>query len=398
MPFVVPLLAVALAVQAAPQQWSGLRADEILHPPGGPEIAIFRAVTPEVVSLRLSVPLEETASEAGAGQFIQQQATDRMDPLAKRIGARAEVHRTPQGMVYQVSGALADLDFLGWILRAGLEPPSAADFDEIRRRIQSENDRRMETPQGVLAARIRSELAPDIPSVYGTTGSLSRIDSSRLLTIWQRSHRKGRSRLVVAGQVPAELALALAADLGLPDGEGPPELPPGQDTGSPRPSPEVNRDWLVEAFPLSRADEVPALVAGRWLGEQARDAGEDLEVGIEIWDVGRGARALIVTAAAFPRSVQLMRDRVGSLFEDAIERITDEDVTRTAGAVRTDIIMGARTPWGLAELAGQAWDAGDDPAGVDTILSDLGSLTRPDMVRLFETLAASTPIREELRP
>lgn len=398
MPFVAPLLAVALALQTVPQQWSGLRADELLHPPGGPEIAVFRAVTPEVVTLRLSVPLEESRAEAGAGQFIQRQATDRMEPLARRIGARVEVHRTPQGMVYQVSGALADLDFLGWVLRAGLEPPSAEDFDDIRRRIQAENDRRMETPQGVLAARVRSALAPDIPSVYGTTGSLSRIDPVRLRAIWERSHRRDRARLVGAGQVPSELALALAADLGLPDSTSATSVPPGEDTGSPQPNPEVNRNWLVEAFPLSSEDEVAALVAGRWLGEQVRAAGEDLEMGIEIWDIGRGRRALIVTAAAFPRSVQLMRSRIDTLFEDAVARITDEDVARTAGAVRTDIIMGARTPWGLAELVGQAWDAGNDPAGVDALLSDLTALTRSDVVELFETLAASTPVREELRP
>jgi hypothetical protein len=398
MPFAVPLLAVALAVQAVPQQPSGFRADEILRPPGGPEIAVFRSVTPEVVSLRLSIPLEETPSEAGAGQFIQQQATDRMEPLARRIGARAEVHRTPQGMVYQVSGTLADLDFLGWILRAGLEPPSAVDFDDVRRRIQVENDRRMETPQGVLAARVRGDLTPDVPSVYGTTGSLARIDPARLQAIWQRSHRRDRARLVVAGQVPSELALALAADLGLPESASASEVPPGEDTGSPRPSPEVSRTWLVEAFPLSREEEVAALVAGRWLGEQARAAGEDFEVGIEIWDIGRGRRALIVTGVAFPRSVQLMRSRVDTLFEDAAARITEEDVSRAAGAVRTDIIMGARTPWGLAELVGQAWDAGNDPAGVEALLSDLAVLTRSDVVDLFETLSGSTPIREELQP
>lgn len=397
MPLVVPLLAVVLSVQVAPQQTPALRADEILRPPGGPEIAVFRSVAPEVVSLRLSIPLEETPAEAGAGQFFQRQATDRMEPLARRIGARAEVHRTPQGMVYQVSGALSDLDFLGWILRAALEPPSPADFDDIRRRIAVENDRRMETPQGVLATRVRAALAPGVPSVYGTTGSLDRIDSSRLLSIWERSHRRDRARLVVAGQVPAELGLALAADLAIPEGVDAAPIPAGEDTGSPQPTPEVNRNWIVEAFPLAPGDEVAALVAGRWLGEQARIAGEDFELGIEIWDVA-GGRALIVSAVAFPRSLQLMRSRIDNLFADAAGQITDEDVTVAAGAVRTEIIMGARAPWGLAEIVGQAWDAGNGPEGVETLVAGLASVTRADVLRLFDTLGGSSPIREELRP
>ena len=76
-------------------------------------MAIFRSVASEVVSLRLSVLLREERGEAGAGQFIQIQAEDRMRSLAERIGARAEVHRTLQALVYQVSGPVADLDLPG---------------------------------------------------------------------------------------------------------------------------------------------------------------------------------------------------------------------------------------------------------------------------------------------
>ena len=373
------------------------RADETLAIPGGPEVAIFRSVAGEVVSLRLSVLLREERGEAGAGQFIQIQAEDRMRSLAERIGARAEVHRTLQALVYQVSGPVADLDFLGWILREGIRPRSTPNFESARRRVQLQSDRRLETPRGVLAARIRAAMVPETPSVYGTTGSVSRIDPARLAAIWERSHRKEKARLVVVGRVSTELVLTLLSDLGIPDGQLEDALPLVERTGSPEPSPEVIRHWVVEGYRLPSGDEAAALVAGRWLAEFSRMSDEDFEVGVEIWDVG-GSRALVVTGATYPRSRQAMENRLASLLQDTARLITEDDVTRLSHQLRTEIIMAARTPWGLAELVGQAWDAGKGPEGVESLLSELDRLSRAQVTELVEALARGTPVREELRP
>ena len=55
----------ALSVAAVPASAQTLVADHLVTPPGGPAIAIFRGVRPEVVSLRLSFPLAEEGGEAG---------------------------------------------------------------------------------------------------------------------------------------------------------------------------------------------------------------------------------------------------------------------------------------------------------------------------------------------
>jgi predicted Zn-dependent peptidase len=298
--------------------------------------------------------------------------------------------------VYQVSGTLADLDFLGWILRTGVQAPDATRMEETRREIQVENDRRMETPQGVLAARLRADLAPELPSVFGTTGTVGRIDVVQLRAIWERSHRLDLARLVVAGRITPELALALASELGLPETAAS-DYPPSPDPGSPRPEPEVNRQWIAEGYRLQVTEEVPALVAGQWLAEDVRAAGHDFEVGVEIWDLG-GARALVLTSAAFPRSAGAQRTWLDGAFEDAAARITDSDVSRVAGAIRTQIAMAARTPWGLAELVGQAWDAGNGPEGVESLLASLEALTAAEVSQLFLTLGGSSPVRVEISP
>ena len=391
------LLTLLMLAQSPSAGVPEFRADETLAIPGWPEVAIFRSVAGEVVSLRLSVLLREERGEAGAGQFIQIQAEDRMRSLAERIGARAEVHRTLQALVYQVSGPVADVDFLGWILRDGIRPPSTLDFESARRRARLQNDRRLETPRGVLAARIRAAMVPETPSVYGTTGSLSRIDPARLAAIWERSHRKENARLVVVGRVSTELVLALLNDLGIPDGQLRDPLPPVERTGSPEPSPEVIRHWVVEGYRLPSGDEAAALVVGRWLAEYSRTSGEDFEVGVEIWDVGDN-RALVVTAAAYPRSRQAMENRLASLFQNTASLITEDDVTRLSQELRTEIIMAGRTPWGLAELVGQAWDAGNGPEGVESLVSELDRLSRAQVTELVEALARGTAVREELRP
>ncbi len=397
MSLVAPLLGLLMVAQAQGGIAYEFRADETLTLAGGTEVAIFRSVAGDAVSIRLSFLLQEDRSEAGAGQFIQVQAEERMRSLARRIGARAEVHRTPQGLVYQISGAVADLDFLAWILREGIQPPSGEDFEAARRLIQVENDRRSETPQGVLVTRMRAALAPSTPSVYGTVGSLSRIDPTRVLAVWQRSHRRDNARLVLAGRVRMELALAVANDLRIPEGPSSPAPPPGEETGSPQPDPELIRHWVAEGYPLQRGDEAPALVAGRWLADYARTSGADFEAGVEIWDVG-GGRALVVTAAAYPRGRQSMLSRLDTLFEDAAQMITEDEVEQLSGELRTEIIMAGRTPWGLAELVGQAWDAGNGPEGVASLVSELETIEHGSVVALLDTLGQSTPIREELRP
>jgi hypothetical protein len=392
-----------LSTLLMPQEISGTAAppgfgpDEILTPPRGPETAIIRSVPPEVVSLRLSVPLVESPQEAGAGQLIQIQAQRRMEVIAARIGARAEVHRTPQALVYEISGASADLDFLAWILREGLQRPTPGEFAPARRELQTELDRRVETPQGVLYTRVRAILAPDAPSVTGTAGALDRMDASRLDAFWARTHRRDNFRLVVAARLPTELILSALSGVGLDDRSPAPEVAAGEQTGSPLPAPEIIRHWVVQAYRLGPGPDATDLIVAGWLGEVLRADGGDFEAGVEIWDLGT-SRALVISGAAYPRSRQAMQGRVASVIGDAAARLTESDVRRLADELRTEVHMAARTPWGLAELIGQAWDSGHGPEGVEVLLDELSSVNYTRVLERIQSLAEATPVREELHP
>jgi len=371
--------------------------DETVSPPGGPEVAIFRSVPSEVVSFRLSVPLEESPDEAGAGHLLRIQAQDRMQTLAARIGARAEVHRTPQAIVYEVSGASADLDFLAWILREGVGPPTAVAFEGARRSLRVEQDRRLETPQGVLFQRVRSNLLPSSAPLPGSQGSLDRMDPQRLEAIWARSHRREQMRVVVAARLPTELILTALTAVGLPADAPLPATFPGPDTGSSRPDPQVIRAWAVDAYPLAPGTEAVTLVAARWMGELLESEEGDFESGVEIWDLG-GVRVLVLAGAAYPRNRQAMERRIRAVPVDAAARITDSDTRRLADALRTEILLVGRTPWGLTDLVGQAWDSGRGPGGAEVILDELAALPHAEVLAFLQTLAGASPVRETLNP
>ncbi|MEX1258337.1 MAG: hypothetical protein WEG36_12030 [Gemmatimonadota bacterium] len=388
------IVAVFQGIGAGPPT---LLPDETLSPPGGPEVAIFRSVPPEVVSIRLSVPLEESQDEAGAGQLLRIQAEDRMLSLAARIGARVEVHRTPQAVVYEVSGASADLDFLAWILREGVAAPSPLTFEGARRRLRVEQDRQLETPQGVLFQRIREALVPANAPLPGSQGSLDRMDQQRLEAVWARSHRREAMRVVVAARLPAALVLTALTAVGLPQDAPIPATFPGPGTGASRPNAQVIRNWTVDAYRLDPGTEAVALVAARWMGELLASEAGDFESGVEIWDLG-GVRALVLAGAAYPRSRQAMERRIRAVLADAAGQITDADTRRIAGALRAEILLVGRTPWGLADLVGQAWDSGRGPGGAEVMLGELEGLTHAHVIAFLQSLAATSPVRETLSP
>ncbi len=390
-PHPLPLL-LTLAQGVGP-----LQPNEVLSVPGGPEVAVVRTSGSEVASLRVSVPLREEGAEGGSGYLLAMAATERMKGLAGRIGAMAAAERTPGAIVYQVSGPVTELDFLGWILREGVGRPRIDAPAEALERLRIELERRLETPRGVLAARLRAALAPATASIFGTVGSLERMDRARLTGVWERTHLRGAARVVVAGGVPSELALLLVNDLGLRDAPGGATLASGEETGSPLPDPEVIRHWIAEAYPLLDGDEAGALVAARFLAEAYESGSDDFEVGLEIWDTG-GGRALVVTGAAYGRSREPMEARLEGMFAEAAGRITERDVERLSDALRAEILMAGRTPWGLADIVGQAWDAGGGPGGIDELTTALASVGSVEVIGLLGALGRADPVREELHP
>jgi predicted Zn-dependent peptidase len=373
------------------------QADLVLRPAEGPETHIFLRPGQHTVALRLSIPLGESEEEAGAGQILRSLADSRMRGMARRIGARALVSRTPEALVYEVSGPASELDFLVRILNEGLRPPEPDRFNQVRRDQLAEVLRRQETPQGVLALRIREAAGGSRVPLLGSTLALERMHAGTIQGIWERSHAQDRARLVLVGDVVAEVALASLVDLRLPASSPSPVTPPGGTLAQPRLSPEVIRHWVAEAWTLDRPRDARALVMVGLLGDRLRERGGDYELGAEVWEIA-GRWTLVVSGAAYPRTQQAMRSRLQGLLAEVGGAVSDESVRTHAARVRGDILLQAATPWGLADLVGQSLDAGLEPRSVQMVLDDLTRMEASDIRSLLSDLASRSALRQEIRP
>ena len=373
------------------------QADLVLRPAAGPETHLFLRPGQQVVALRLSVPLGESEEEAGAGQILRSLADDRMRSMARRIGARSRVSRTPEALVYDVSGPASELDFLVRVLNEGLRPPEPDRFNQVRRDQLAEVLRRQETPQGVLALRIREAAGGSRVPLLGSTPALERMHAGVIQAVWERSHARERTRVVLVGDVVAEVALAALADLALPPSPPSPVTPPGGSLPQPRSSPEVIRHWVADAWLLDRPRDARALVMVGLLGDRLQSGGGDYELGAEVWEIA-GRWTLVVSGAAYPRTQQAMRTRLRGLLAEVGGSLSDESVRTHAARVRSDILLQAATPWGLAELVGHALDAGLEPRSIQMVLDDLARMEASDIRSLLADLGSRSPIQQEIRP
>ncbi len=403
-PSLLSALALALVLGSGTTDGEGpapfdprFEADLVVRPPGGSETHLFVQPGHGVVSVRVFVPLSEAPEEAGAAQLIRALAEDRMRSMARRIGAQVQAWRTPDGLAYQVSGPASEIDFLVWILNEGLRSPEAPRFNEVRRDQLAEVLRRQETPQGALALRIRERAGGSGVPLLGSTVSLERMHAGVVSAVWARSHSRERTRIIVVGDLTPEVALSALDGLELPDRAAEPHTPPSAETGQPRFSPEIIRHWVAQAWPLDRARDPRGLVAVGILGDQIRSRGGDYELGAELWEIG-GRWTLVVSGAAYPRAQQTMRSRLGALLAEGAEAVNDASVRHHAARVRGDLLLQASTPWGFAELVGQALESGQRAEGLGQVLADLESMGAPEMRAFFADLQGQTPLREEIRP
>ncbi len=371
--------------------------DQVLTPPGGARFYLYTTGTSDVVALRVSVPISEGPTEAGAGQILRALAEDRMNAVASRIGARARVARSPDALVYEVAGPAADMDFLAWVLREGLREPDAGRFSQLQRDARIDVERRLETPEGALALRLRDRLSPGTPPMFGTLTALERMDPGRVRALWERTHARDALTVVIVGNVSPEVILASLTDLGIPASARDAPPPSEAGTGQPIPTPELIRHWVGEARSVPGGRDPRALVATRMIAETIRSDPGDYEVGVELWELNRGW-VLVLSGAAYPRARQAISTRVEGLIRETVARVTDDEVRRHVAGLRSELLEAARTPWGLADVVGHALDAGEAPDAIQELLAELRTMRGGDVVRFLESLVDVQPVREVMDP
>ena len=333
------------------------------------------APSPELTALRLSVPVQEGPTEAGAAQILALLGLEKARGAAAAIGAHVEGRRTPWGIAYTVVGPTADFDHLAYVLREAVAEPSfdRMVFERARSRVRVEAQRKRETASGRLAAELRAAVAPEaLPSV-GTPASIDMISMVTLRDLWGRTHVREDMSLVLVGPEPVELVLASLRDIG-PGEETPTVVPAARPPAEPDEGAEVLRNWYGAAWVAGDARDPHGEVVASLIARGLREEDPAFETDVQLWYVG-SIRVLSVTGAAYGATTPTMRRRVDRVLAEAAESVGRAEVAPTVASLRFDFLSGASTPWGLAGLVGRYYDATGDPYAAYQYVAALDEVT-----------------------
>lgn len=392
------LFATAALPCGANAQVSPFAPDTLLAPPGGPRIVMLGTPGEGVAALRLSVPLREGPAEAGAGRILRELALHRMETLARPVGVRVSVSRTPWGMAYAVEGAAADFEYLAYLLREGVAEPNVtgAGFEEARLGLRAAASSAQETPGGLLLSRLRAAVAAGVPPMEGTPATVDRLDAAMVRSVWRRSHQSSTMTLVVSAPVVPEVVLAATRGLGAPEGDarGPLDAP------APRPpaaDAETLRAYFGEAFHSTPVDDPRGQVAALLVARHLQDAGDGFELGVQLWELP-DRWVLAVTGAAYPRQATAMRRAVSGALTGTRDALIAGQVEGAVAQVRRDIMLRAQTAGGLVAVVGRAMEPTGDALAGAHYLEALSALDLTGVRAYLDDLIRTGPAHAEVRP
>lgn len=400
-PYQVGSLAAQDAQPLAIPERSPLAPDTVMLPHDGPRIVLLATPGAGVAALRLSVPLVEGRVEAGAAILLRDLALERMQGLARPIGAQVSGVRTPWGLAYTVAGAAADFEYLAYLLREAVAPPArgpSAAFQEARERLATLAMEASESPQRRVAAELRSQVSPGLLPTEGTPGSVAALDLARLHAVWARTHQASSMTLVVAAPVAPEVLLAATRGMGAAQASAAPPVDAPAPTEPGRGATQTLRTWYGEAWsapgPISAEAAVAALLVSRHL-QRSRVSG--LELSVELWELP-DRWVLAAVGAAYPRDVQAMRRTVSTALSAVRAALEPSAVADAVSQLRRERILLSRTPWGLVSAVGRNLDATGDPTAALAAAEALDRVGTEGVRALLDDLLRRPPHTAQVRP
>ncbi len=372
-----------------------LVARESVHPAGFPRILILDAPGSSLVTFRLSVPIAASVDAATAAPVLQSMASARISGTATTLGAQIEAGSSAHAISYTVTGALADLDHLTFILRQATQAPRASQgFAAARGALEAQLARIGETGEGQVEAQLRAAATPGEPSVADARDRLRRLSFYDLEAFWRASHVPQQMTLLVVGDVSTPALLAALSGLGAEMSAEPPRealapSPPNTDDS------DLLRRWLGFAWGTSPTLDPRAVVAASLAARYLREERDRYEAYVRLWE-GRNSDVLAVVGSAYGRDATALRRRLAALPADVAGASDDSTVREVIDQLHWTLLAQARTPWGRANLVGRFLDAGASPDAARRYLDALHALTPDDVRSFLGTLAASSPTTIEV--
>lgn len=366
---------------------------------GGPVLAVHRQPAIPLVSIRLSLLVDDPPGLAGAGHLIQHLHYPGLRNRAHDVGARVQIERTSDAIVYTVTGPTAELAYLTDLLRSTLEAPVATPGGRLaaERDLTEERLAEWETAGNHLRAILRSRLFPGDISAAGTPASAARLSEESLSSLWERLYRPDRLAIVAVGDVTLEQIRRAFADLPARDETSSAESRPDTTMVEPLAFAEATRAWFGTGHLATDLPPAAVSVTARLLHGQLQGALSDSEVSAEHWWTHYGQAVVLVVAAPEARS-NTVRVRLSGALEELRDGLTEDQVTAAGRAIRHDMLFFSRTPDRMAEVVGRFVDRGGDADAAQQFYADVAAVERNDVLDVLDQLAATTVVEVELPP
>lgn len=366
---------------------------------GSPMFAVHRQPAIPLVSIRLSLLVDDPPGLAGAGHLIQHLHYPSLLSRAHEVGARVQIERTPDAIVYTVTGPAAELRYLSELLRSTLMAPTASSGERLaaERDLTQERLAEWETADRHVRAALRSRLFPGDLSAAGTPESAARLEEASLSVLWEQLYRPDRLAIVAVGDITLDQIRRAFAEL--PPAPGTIESTATVDTMSARPLAfaEATRAWFGIGHLATDLPPATVSVTARLLHNQLQRTLPETEIAAEHWWTHHGQALVLVVAAPEARS-NTVRARLEGALEELRENLTEAQVTAAARAIRHDMLFFSRTPGRMAEVVGRFVDRGGEADAAQEFYREVEAVQREDILAALERLETTTAIEVELPP
>lgn len=365
-------------------------------------IVVHRQPAVPLVALRVSLLADDPPGYAGAGHKLQHVLLPGMQQRAARVGARVQVARNSDALVYTLTGPATELPYLAGIIRTALRPRILEATELLQARYELDEERKAEWEQADAHVRsaLRAGLFPqDLPAA-GTPTSAVRLEGGQLLSAWNYMYRPERISVVAIGDVSTADVENAFRDMGPLLGTGVGEVPlddSAADTAAIAPVavPQATRNWLGLGYALTNVEPAAVSLTARLLQGSIQRSLRTTQVTADHWWTHHGQAIALVLASPTARPASLAAPATAAI-EQLQDALDEEQIRAMATEIQREMLFASRTPERMAEMIGQFVDRDRDPNAAQQFYARLARVNERDVRRVLTAMMASPPQQVEV--